>query len=492
HDVLAWCLGTLMMFSVASNAHAADVINSNFSQSADGFQYADDSFLQTAHPAYASGNYTATGGATGGGLETRVGGIDRVAISNGMSGGWSRTFNLAQADTVTVSVRYRLFHTLNFEPDECSEALLAIDSTLHGQAGQRYLHRFCGSPQIIDLDSGWQMFSFQTQLPAGQHTLTIGGFLNGKTTEREEATIWFDDVRVSIPGGTLQETICNDTIDNDSDTFTDCADSDCNGQNSCEFGTELSCSDGIDNDADAATDCSDSDCALSPACQPQTEAICNDLTDNDLDTHTDCADDDCDGIGSCEFQTELSCNDAFDNDADGVFDCSDSDCAAAPNCQQTGQVVFSATFDQNAEGFSYLDDAFMQTAHPAYESGVHAPGLGMQGAGLLLQIGGVDGSQITNGMSGAWVRTFTLSQPQTVRVSFAYRHFFTLNFEPDECGEVVVAVDGALQGQAPNQYVQRYCGVPAQIDQDTGWQTFSFDLALSAGQHLLQIGSYLN
>jgi hypothetical protein len=62
-------------------------------------------------------------------------------------------------------------------------------------------------------------------------------------------------------------------VDNDCDSFIDCADFECNEQAGpggvCEFQTELSCSDGFDNDADGAADCEDLDCATDPACAPQ-------------------------------------------------------------------------------------------------------------------------------------------------------------------------------------------------------------------------------
>jgi len=95
------------------------------------------------------------------------------------------------------------------------------------------------------------------------------------------------------------ELICNDSVDNDTDGDTDCADGDCDGRNGCDVGTELTCDDAFDNDADGDTDCADADC---------------------------------DGVSGCEFGTELSCADAQDNDADGDTDCADADCAAHFTC----------------------------------------------------------------------------------------------------------------------------------------------------------------
>lgn len=64
------------------------------------------------------------------------------------------------------------------------------------------------------------------------------------------------------------ETNCSNSVDDDLDGNTDCADSDCDGVGSCEFGTEVTCNDTIDNDADTLTDCADPDCNTDPACLP--------------------------------------------------------------------------------------------------------------------------------------------------------------------------------------------------------------------------------
>jgi len=60
--------------------------------------------------------------------------------------------------------------------------------------------------------------------------------------------------------------ICDDSLDNDKDSRTDCADNDCENVSPCESGAELTCSDGFDNDADGLMDCQDSDCYLSWDC----------------------------------------------------------------------------------------------------------------------------------------------------------------------------------------------------------------------------------
>ena len=95
-----------------------------------------------------------------------------------------------------------------------------------------------------------------------------------------------------------KETSCTDGVDNDGNGRTDCADSDCDGNFGCEFGTELTCNDCIDNDADGNTDCADTSCAVDRICEA-TEVACSDLFDNDGDGAMDCADTDCNGVEEC-------------------------------------------------------------------------------------------------------------------------------------------------------------------------------------------------
>jgi hypothetical protein len=98
--------------------------------------------------------------------------------------------------------------------------------------------------------------------------------------------------------------------------------------------TEISCVDGIDNDGDSTTDCADSDCAGVGSCGAEnTVAYCADTIDNDGDGTIDCADTDCTGVGSCGAEnTDIYCADSIDNDGDGLIDCADSECTGHPGC----------------------------------------------------------------------------------------------------------------------------------------------------------------
>lgn len=125
---------------------------------------------------------------------------------------------------------------------------------------------------------------------------------------------------------------CTDGIDNDSDFFADCADTDCFSTATCISSAEI-CTDRLDNDRDGATDCADSDCAANPACLPPTAEVCNDLFDNDRDGTTDCADSDCTANPLCIRPPETNCANRVDDDADGAIDCFDTNCVGSASCE---------------------------------------------------------------------------------------------------------------------------------------------------------------
>ena len=102
------------------------------------------------------------------------------------------------------------------------------------------------------------------------------------------------------------------------------------------------CTNGVDDDGDTFTDCADSDCAADPACAE----ICDNGVDDNGNGDIDCAEascdtQPCDAFGEvCAAQvctcpggaTEAICGDGIDDDCDGDIDCADTDCAASPAC----------------------------------------------------------------------------------------------------------------------------------------------------------------
>ena len=141
-----------------------------------------------------------------------VGGIDGADIL-GMSGGWQRSFNLASAEDVSLTFRYRMEQTHGYESDEFSQVLVSIDGTLIGTMGNDYVVQLTGDGPggvgQVRTTGDWQQIRLDLgTLGAGAHTLIIGGYNNKKTLADEETTIWIDDVGIT----TVVPIVCGDAI----------------------------------------------------------------------------------------------------------------------------------------------------------------------------------------------------------------------------------------------------------------------------------------
>jgi hypothetical protein len=163
------------------------------------FSYLDDAFRGTAQPSFASGQRVTSGGHPAGALQVSVGGINDTAVLN-MSGGFRASFTLAGSAHVLVSFDYNLTQTANYEADESSDVLLAVDGVLRGAplTLQDYVDRVVGDGDGGNpVSTGWQAFSRNLGvLPAGTHTVTIGVFNNKKNATNESSTLLVDNARV--------------------------------------------------------------------------------------------------------------------------------------------------------------------------------------------------------------------------------------------------------------------------------------------------------
>ena len=170
------------------------VLQASFNNGAQGFVFRKDTFRNTNQPNFVSGSHQPNQGFTGGALEVLLGGINNANILN-MSGGWRRYFTLPTARQVTVSFRYKLTQASNYENDEFSEMLLAIDDQLLNNG---VLARVTGNGNGgADQTTGWVSASINVgMLSEGPHTILIGGFNNKKTFNDEVTQILIDDVVV--------------------------------------------------------------------------------------------------------------------------------------------------------------------------------------------------------------------------------------------------------------------------------------------------------
>ncbi|MEM9388114.1 MAG: putative Ig domain-containing protein [Pseudomonadota bacterium] len=156
-------------------------------------------------------------------------------------------------------------------------------------------------------------------------------------------------------------------------------------------------------------------------------------------------------------------------------------------------VIVDARFDDDSDGFAYADDAFRNTSAPAYANGAYESGGGFEGGGLSVTTGGIDDDDIS-GMSGAWSRSFSLSEASTVTLSLRYELVLSGQHESDEFAQVLASIDGALIGRDGGEVIDELAG-PDDDDSpnlSTGWQTFSATVSLAAGEHTLAVGGFHN
>lgn len=179
---------------VCCGAHAQTtetLLDASFDGGADGFSYQDDSFRATGQPAYASGAHDDLAGA----LRVDVGGIDRRRIT-GMSGGWTHSFSLAEESEVTLSFDYNLSMSSQYESNERSEVLAALDGTLHGLNGQDFIDTLAGNGNGGATETtGWRSVVLDLgSLPGGTHELVLGAYNNQKTFSNEFSDVLLDNV----------------------------------------------------------------------------------------------------------------------------------------------------------------------------------------------------------------------------------------------------------------------------------------------------------
>jgi hypothetical protein len=170
------------------------VLEAHFTATEDGFGYFDDLFRSTSQPSYASGNRVTSGGVSGGALRVLLGGVNSSTVT-GMSGGWRRTFSLASATQVVLRFSYNLTQSPEYESDENSQMLVNIDGVLYGEPPNDYLARVVGNGSGGgNITTGWRSSQITLNLPAGNHTLSIGAFNSKKNASNESTTALVDDV----------------------------------------------------------------------------------------------------------------------------------------------------------------------------------------------------------------------------------------------------------------------------------------------------------
>lgn len=183
------------------------LLSASFDADPGGFSYADNTFRATAQAAYASGTWAATGGQTSGAIRVDLGGVDNNTVT-GMSGGWSSTFTTAEPLRVTLSLHVNVTQTAEYESDETSQALVAVDGQLRGISTTDFIAQIAGDGNGGALrTSGWRRAVVDVGvLAAGNHTLTVGGFNSKKNAQNESSSVLIDDLALigkTLPPGRL-------------------------------------------------------------------------------------------------------------------------------------------------------------------------------------------------------------------------------------------------------------------------------------------------
>ncbi|MBM4012290.1 MAG: hypothetical protein FJ286_13075 [Planctomycetes bacterium] len=188
-------------------------VSATFDAAAEGFVYADD-LLGTNNPAKASGGHAPTGGQAGGGLAIDLG----PGPTGAASGGFSRTFTVERGGLHGVWLRYRLVVGPDLATDEFGELVLRINGTRYGAGtGTSLVRRSGDGAGGSSMDTGWQTYGFNVTLPAGTHTLQLGGFLSDADTSAAKwLTGSFDEVIVGTwPAATVNSQVVDYGMDPD-------------------------------------------------------------------------------------------------------------------------------------------------------------------------------------------------------------------------------------------------------------------------------------
>ena len=438
--------------------HPQAIFSATFDTGTDSFVYSDNTFRGTTGNGYYGyydvGDLLATGGFSGGALRVRLGGMNNNLVV-GISGGWTRTFTLAAPTTVDVSFHYNLYQTANYESNEFSDMMFAIDGMVIGAGANDYLARIFGNGDGgAFLGTGWQLFTTTINLTAGTHTITIGGYNSQKDNNNELTTILVDDVTLienGDVGGNIVPVI-NSVIatpasipnTQTSQLLVDASDTD--GPSSLSYNWIVPAGAGSVSDAAIAN----------PIYTPPVVAA----------TQT--------------FTLTVQVSDGLDVISDTV-----NITVFNP------QAIFLATFDTGTDSFVYSDDTFRNTTgNGYYEVGDLLATGGFRGGALRIRLGGM-GSNLIVGMSGGWTRTFVLAAPTTVDVSFYYNLYQTANYESNEYSDMMFAIDGMVIGAEANDYLARVFGNgDGGTLLGTGWQLFTTTINLTAGTHTITIGGY--
>ena len=165
-----------------------------------GFAFVDDTFEGTNDAGSADGTLNPNGGFSGGGIDVTIGGKNFITgfFNPASSGGWKKTFTVAEASSIEVSVRYRMVLDSSYEGDEFGQALLEIDGVRYGNSSGNSLSQLNGGAGV-NQDTGWRVYTNSIFLAAGEHDIVLGAYNNQSNSGTEVTQVFFDDIQIGTP-----------------------------------------------------------------------------------------------------------------------------------------------------------------------------------------------------------------------------------------------------------------------------------------------------
>jgi hypothetical protein len=462
-----------------------------------------------------------------------VGGVNNNTILT-MSGGWQRSFTLAVPAAITLSFRYRLTGTIEYESDELSQMLVSLDGALLGISPNDYIAQLVGGSGVTT--TGWQLVQMNLgTLSAGTHVLALGGYNSKKTNVNETTEVLIDDlllaspapvppsittqpssVTVTEPGAANFSVVATGDVPlsyqwrrngvdiagatNSSYSLNPTAAADSGAQ----FSVFVSNAAGNVTSTAATLTVNPAPVPPSITTQPASATV----TAPEAASFSVAATGDAplayqwrrNGVnisGATGATYVLNPTLLSDNGAQFsvvVSNTAGAVTSAAATLTVTGgggqpNTLFDVHFNTDTDGFTYDDDLFRGSNQPNYASGNYIATGGFTGGALRVAIGGLNSQNITD-MSGGWHRSFTLGAATPVTLSFRYRLTENPTYEEDEFSQALVSIDGVLYGIAPNDYIAQVIGGGPTT---TGWQLVEINLGtLAAGTHVLALGGYNN
>ncbi|MEX2188303.1 MAG: cadherin-like domain-containing protein, partial [Pirellulales bacterium] len=161
---------------------------------------------------------------------------------------------------------------------------------------------------------------------------------------------------------------------------------------------------------------------------------------------------------------------------------------ADPSSSDVGFDAAMTLGASGTDGFAYADDVFGTTRGDLASGTLDVAG-GFTGGGVTVRLNQGGGGGQNRASSGGWSRAFNVPGSGTAQLSVRYRLRQGGGHDNGEFGEAVLTIDGVRYGTALNSsLIHREGGTPGGYD--SGWQLATFDVPLTAGNHMVLLGAY--